>query len=89
MKKLLGMGLCLLAMLLMLICSAASAQAYVTLAELREQIKAGWNETYSAKGREVVADVEVLAAPAEISFWVDVPSRLKEGIVLAFWKVRL
>lgn len=65
MKKLLCMGFCLLALLLMLICTTASAQEYVTLAQLREQIKAGWNETYSAKGREVVADVEIEWFPEE------------------------
>lgn len=49
----------LLALLLTLICVAASAQEYVTLAQLREQAAPGWNETYTAMGREVVADVEM------------------------------
>lgn len=54
MKKL----LCLLAALLMLL-SFAQAEEYVTIAELREQAKAGWNETYTAMGREVVANAEM------------------------------
>lgn len=54
MKKMIG-----LLAALVLLTSCALAEEYVTLAELREQIKAGWNETYTAKGREVVADVEM------------------------------
>ena len=57
MKRMLCM---LLATGLMLCCvSGAMAQEYVTLAELREQSRVGWNETYTAKGREVVAKVEM------------------------------
>ena len=54
MKKL----ICLLAAL-MLLMTCAAAEEYVTISELREQAKAGWNETYTAKGREVVANVEM------------------------------
>lgn len=54
MKKWMG----LLAALLMLM-TCAAAEEYVTLGELREQAKAGWNETYTAKGREVVAKAEM------------------------------
>lgn len=49
----------ILALVLALICGAAMAEEYVTLAQLREQAKAGWNETYTAMGREVVADAEM------------------------------
>ena len=50
--------ICLLAALL-LMTSCALAEEYVTLAELREQAKAGWNQTYTAKGREVIANAEM------------------------------
>lgn len=50
--------ICMLAALLLLV-SCALAEEYVTLAQLREQAKAGWNETYTAKGREVIANVEM------------------------------
>ena len=50
----------LLAMLLMLICAAASAQEYYTLPELREQASAGWHETYTDKyGRETTVGIDV------------------------------
>ena len=49
---------CLLAVLL-LMATCALAEEYVTLAELREQAKAGWNQTYTAKGREVIANAEM------------------------------
>ena len=55
---------CLLAALLMMM-SCAAAEEYVTLAELREQAKDGWNETYTAKGREVIAKVEMDWFPEE------------------------
>ncbi|MBQ8619182.1 MAG: hypothetical protein IJ418_17000 [Clostridia bacterium] len=51
--------LILIALLLTLICTVAFAQEYVTLAQLREQAAQGWNKTYEAKGREVVADVKM------------------------------
>ena len=44
---------------LCLLTACAVAEEYVTIGELREQAKAGWNETYTAKGREVVAKVEM------------------------------
>lgn len=56
MKRMLVM---LLALILMGCAVCASAEEYVTLAQLREQAKQGWNETYTAMGREVVADVEM------------------------------
>ena len=37
----------------------ANAEEYVTLAQLREQAEVGWNETYEAMGREIVADPEM------------------------------
>lgn len=49
----------LLALLLALVCIAASAQEYYTLSEIREQAAQGWHETYLAYGREIVADVDV------------------------------
>lgn len=48
-----------LMMLMMLVCALAAAQEYVTLPELREQAKAGWNTTYTAKGREVIVNAEM------------------------------
>ena len=48
----------LLALLLALVCTAASAQEYYTLPEIREQAAQGWHETYEAYGREIVVDVE-------------------------------
>lgn len=51
MKKMLCM---LIALLLM--CSGASAEEYVTLSELRTQVGDGWHETYQAHGREVIAN---------------------------------
>lgn len=53
---------CLLAALLLLM-TCALAEEYVTLAELREQAEAGWNQTYTAKGREVIANVEMAWFP--------------------------
>ena len=50
---------------LCLLTACAVAEEYVTIAELREQIKEGWNETYTAKGREVVANVEMDWFPEE------------------------
>lgn len=49
---------CVIAALCLLV-TCALAEEYVTIGELREQIKEGWNETYTAKGREVVANVEM------------------------------
>lgn len=53
---------CLLAALLLLM-TCALAEEYVTLAELREQAEAGWNQTYTAKGREVIANAEMAWFP--------------------------
>lgn len=36
-----------------------NAEEYVTLAQLREQAAEGWNETYEAMGRNVIANVEM------------------------------
>lgn len=50
----------LLALLLTLICIAASAQEYYTLPEIREQAAAGWHETYTDKyGRETTVDIDI------------------------------
>ena len=53
---------CLLAALLMLT-TCALAEEYVTLAELREQSAQGWNETYTAMGREVAVNAEISQFP--------------------------
>ena len=46
--------------ILMLICTAASAQEFYTLPEIREQAAAGWHKTYTDKyGRETVVDIDV------------------------------
>ena len=39
----------LLALLLALVCTAAYAQEYYTLPEIREQAAQGWHETYTDK----------------------------------------
>lgn len=50
----------LLALMLMLICSAASAQEYYTLPEIREQAAQGWHETYTDKyGRTIEVDIDI------------------------------
>ena len=50
----------LLALLLALVCTAAYAQEYYTLPEIREQAAAGWHETYTDKfGRSISVDIEV------------------------------
>ena len=50
----------LLALLLALVCTAASAQEYYTLPEIREQATQGWHETYTDKfGRSISVDIEV------------------------------
>ena len=79
----------LLALLLMLICGAASAQEYYTLPEIREQAAVGWHETYTDKygrTRQVDIDIDVSGKetapvikacwgdPLEFRFWGD-----KEG----------
>ena len=65
----------LLALLLTLICVAASAQEYYTLPEIREQAAAGWHETYTDKyGRTIPVDLEIDV------FGEDVAPVLKVGI---------
>ena len=50
----------LLALMLALVCTAASAQEYYTLPEIREQAAAGWHETYTDKyGRDLQVDVDI------------------------------
>ena len=50
----------LLALLLALVCTAASAQEYYTLPEIREQAAAGLHETYTDKyGRTIPVDLEI------------------------------
>ena len=52
----------LLALLLALVCTAAYAQEYYTLPEIREQAEQGWHETYTDKYgrvRQVDIDIEV------------------------------
>ena len=50
----------LFVLLLALVCTAASAQEYYTLPEIREQAAAGWHETYTDKyGREMAVDIDV------------------------------
>lgn len=53
MKKLL-----ILLAALLLMSTAALAEDYVTLAQLREQASDGWHKTYQAYGREVVAKAD-------------------------------
>ena len=65
----------LLALLLTLICVAASAQEYYTLPEIREQAAAGWHEKYTDKygrTRQVDIDIEVFGeetAPVIKACW--------------------
>lgn len=40
-----------------------TADDYVTLGELRQQALAGWHQTYTARGREVVANVDIAWMP--------------------------
>ena len=67
----------LLALLLALVCTAASAQEYYTLPEIREQAAQGWHETYTDKYgrvRQVDIDVEVFgeeSAPVLVVGWPD------------------
>ena len=55
----------LLALIMLCVCTAASAQEYYTLPEIREQAAAGWHETYTDKygrTRQVDIDIEVFGA---------------------------
>ena len=57
MKKRIWWVVCLL---LVLACTAASAQEYYTLPEIREQAARGWHETYTDKyGRETTVDIDI------------------------------
>ena len=50
----------LLALIMLCACTAASAQEYYTLPEIREQAAAGWHETYTDKyGRTIPVDLEI------------------------------
>lgn len=50
----------LLVLLLALVCTAASAQEYYTLPEIREQAAQGWHESVTDRyGRETTVDVDV------------------------------
>ena len=70
----------LFALMLMLICAAASAQEYYTLPEIREQAAKGWHETYTDKyGRtiEVDIDIDVFGADKAPVITADVPPFIK------------
>ena len=75
----------LLALLLALVCTAASAQEYYTLPEIREQAAAGWHETYTDKygrTRQVDIDIEVFGeerAPVIKACWDDPYDLLFQG----------
>lgn len=75
----------LLALLLALVCTAASAQEYYTLPEIREQAVQGWHETYTDKYgrvRQVDIDIEVFGeekAPVIKACWDDPYDLLFQG----------
>jgi len=75
----------LLALLLALVCTAASAQEYYTLPEIREQAAQGWHETYTDKygrTRQVDIDIEVFGeerAPVIKACWDDPYALLFQG----------
>lgn len=50
--------MCLISVLCLLM-TCAAAEEYVTIAELREQAKAGWNETYQTKSGEQTVNAEM------------------------------
>ncbi|MBP3427500.1 MAG: hypothetical protein J6M47_04495 [Clostridia bacterium] len=65
----------LLALIILCACTAASAQEYYTLPEIREQAAVGWHETYTDKyGRTIPVDLEIDV------FGEDVAPVLKVGI---------
>lgn len=68
----------LLALLLALVCTAAFAQEYYTLPEIREQAAQGWHETYTDKyGRETEVDINVQVFGEDAAPVVKIkPSRL-------------
>ena len=86
MKNLICMGICLLALLLALVCTAASAQEYYTLPEIREQAAQGWHETYTDKysrTRTVDIDIEVFGeenAPVIKACWENKQEYRYDGI---------
>ncbi len=66
MKRLFGLLLALCMALASIPCLAEgdfSASDYVSLPELSAQAAAGWNETFSAQGREVTVAVDVIRMP--------------------------
>ena len=75
----------LLALLLALVCTAAYAQEYYTLPEIREQAAQGWHETYTDKYgrvRQVDIDIEVFGeekAPVIKACWDDPYALLFQG----------
>ena len=75
----------LLALLLALVCTAASAQEYYPLPEIREQAAQGWHETYTDKYgrvRQVDIDIEVFGeekAPVIKACWDDPYDLLFQG----------
>lgn len=74
----------LLALLLALVCAAASAQEYYTLPEIREQAEQGWHETYTDKyGRQTTVDIDVQVFGDEkstsIEDWIARLSGIHEG----------
>lgn len=50
--------ICILLAMLMLL-SAASAEEYISLSELRKQVENGWCETFTAMGREVIVQADI------------------------------
>lgn len=70
----------LLALIILCACTAASAQEYYTLPEIREQAAAGWHETYTDKyGRTIPVDLEIDVFGEDVSPVLRVGWRVKEG----------
>lgn len=70
----------LLALLLALVCTAASAQEYYTLPEIREQAAKGWHETYTDKyGRTVPVDLEIDVFGEDVAPVLIVGWKTREG----------
>ena len=51
-------------LLLVLCIGASAAETCFTLPDIREQAKQGWHQTYTAHGREVVVDIEIVVNDA-------------------------
>lgn len=51
-------------LLLVLCIGASAAETCFTLPDIREQAKQGWHQTYTAHGREVVVDIEIVVPDA-------------------------